>query len=426
MTAPLLGADPVELERLAASFHRAGEALAAAASRLRLRSRSLEWTGPTADRFRDDWERIHQQLRQLAQRCERASGTLRQQAARQRSASAPGRAGAVPGRSPSRSESLVIIGGEVRTGPLRFEGRVGASIEELDHQQSRVTVSDVVGGGFVAAVGAIAEVGCGTRSLTPIRTLSNEAELTGGALLEHRTVWEVPDDDVHELLVRQALQRAATATPLGPLAGLVAAHGAPPIVGHEVLAHVAAATSVSASVGGPLGPGISGGLGADAAVGIAWGSRHPSTLIVEGDADLVAAIQPGLLSKLGVPPGSAGTQQSIRLELPRADGPALVEVRSVGRDGTVRRVVATGNVDRNAAFDAAVRHLHTAIVHHRAPSRALVDTLIGGLRGGIDPVQVRVDQLHAATTGCHARLAGGEVLTLGAAADVHIVNLQPE
>lgn len=436
MTSPArrLGADPEDLQRLAASFDRAARSLADSVARADRALDRAAWHGPAAAAFSRRWASDRAVVRAAAQRCTAAARELRQQLEQQRTAAASGRTSGGPGRTAppplSRSESLVRLGGFVDVGPLEGRAAVLARVEELDAARSRVTVSDLVGVAGVAAVGATVEAGCQGSTATPFRPLRAEADVAAGLEVEHRTVWEVPDDDVHGLLAAEGAQRVAAGLGpgLGPLATAVARRLGPEPVGHEALLRAVVSAGAVSPRPGPVGPALSAHAVASVAVGLATGPRGRHTLVVEAGDDAAVRLQSGFLSALGLDPAHRGTSTFTRLELPRPSGdarPVRLEVRSTSSSGTVDRVVVHARLSADAAVQAAADRARADLAAGRAPSRSTLDALLAGVRGtATDPV-VQVDRLEASSKGCAARSVGGAGVRLGGGAGVQVVNLRP-
>jgi uncharacterized protein YukE len=92
----MVGADPDELDRLAADFERGAGSLESAALRVRTSVHASPWSGARAARFRTDWDQRHgPMLRRTATALRTAAKQLRQQAADQRRASSAGGGGSV-------------------------------------------------------------------------------------------------------------------------------------------------------------------------------------------------------------------------------------------------------------------------------------------------------------------------------------------
>jgi hypothetical protein len=427
-----LGADPDDLQHLSATFDRAARTLTDAVGRVERALDGAGWRGPAAGAFTRRWAADRAVVRAATQRCTAAATELRQQLEQQRTAATAGGPGRTAAPQLSRSESSVRIGGFVDVGPLEGRLAVQAKVEELDGIRSRVTVSDVVGVAGVAAVGATVEAGCGTSTATPLQPLRAEADVSAGAEVEHRTVWEVPDDDVHALLAAEGAQRAAaTLVPgLGPLAAAAARQLEPEPAGHELLVRATVSAGTVSPRLGPVGPGLSAHAATAVAVGLATATGGRTSLIVEASGEAAGTLQPGFLSALGVRSLRSGTSTWMRLEIPQgrvAEGgqPVRFELRSTTRSGIVDRVVVHAQMSDNAAVRAATAQMHRDVSAGRPPSQATVDAVLAGVKGSVvDPV-VQTDQLEAVSQGCSARSVGGAGVTLGGGAGAQVVNLRP-
>lgn len=428
-----LGADPDDLQRLAASFDRAARTLLDAVTRVDRHLGRAGWEGPAAAAFSRRWAVDRTLARTAAGRCRAAATDLRSQVEQQRVAAGSDRGTRTAPPRLTRSESFVRVGGFVDVGPLEGRAAVQARVEELDGARSRVTVSDVVGLAGVAAVGANVEGGCGTATATPRHPLRAEAEVGAGAEVEHRTVWEVADDDVHGLLAAEAAHRAATTLVpgLGPLAAAAAQHMGPDPVGHELLLRTTVSAGAVSPRLGALGPGASAHAAMSVAVGLATTTGGRTSLVVEAGNEAAGRFQPGFLSALRRPVRrSVAAATWMRLELPQDSGvdegrPVRLELRSTSPDGTVDRVVVHARLSDDAAVRAAAGQVRRELASGRAPSRAAVDALAAGLRGSlVDPV-VQADQLEAETLGCSGRSVGGAGVRLGGGGGAQVVNLRP-
>jgi hypothetical protein len=427
-----LGADPDDLQRLAASFDRAARTLADAAGRV---DRALErsgWHGPAAAVFSRRWATDRAVVRSATQRCTAAATELRRQTEQQRTAARSDRPGRTAAPRLSRSESFLRFGGFVDVGPLEGRRSVQARVEELDGARSRVTVSDVVGVAGVAAVGATVEAGCGATTATPVHPLRAEAEVSVGAEVEHRTLWEVADDDVHGLLAAEGAQRAAaTLVPgLGPLAAAAARQFEPEPAGHEVLLRATVSAGAVSPRLGRLGPGLSAHAATAVAVGLATATGGRSSLVVEASDEAAASLQAGFLTAAGLSSRRAGTASWVRMDLPldrTGDGgrPVRLELRSTSTAGTVDRVVVHARLSDDAAVRATTEQVRRDLAAGRAPSRTALDALVAGVRGSLIGPVVRADQLEAATLGCSARSVGGTGVKVGGGGGAQVVNLRP-
>jgi hypothetical protein len=83
-----LGADDVQVDRLAASFDRTASGLTTSEQAITALVRSVEWVGPDADDFRGKWNgTMRAQMATVSDRLEGVAGELRKQAEAQRQAS---------------------------------------------------------------------------------------------------------------------------------------------------------------------------------------------------------------------------------------------------------------------------------------------------------------------------------------------------
>ena len=427
-----LGADPDDLQRLAASFDRAARTLDDALGRVDRALGRAGWHGPVAAAFTRQWRTDQAAVRSAAHRSRSAATELRRQVEQQHAASTD-RGPVGPARSRpaplSRSESFVRVGGFVDVGPMEGRAAVLARVEELDGRQSRVTVSDVLGLAGVAAAGATVEVGCQDSTATPVHPLRAEAEVAVGAEVEHRTVWKVPDDDVHGLLAAEGAQRAAGVLGLGPVAGVVARRFEPEPVGQELLVRTTVSAGVVTPRLGPVGPVVSTRAATTVAVGLATAAGGRSSLVVEASGESAGTFRSGFLSALGLESRKAGTASWVRLELPQQGPgdrgrPVRVELRSTSPDGTVDRVVAHARLSDDDGLRAATEQVRRDLSAGRTPSRTAMDALVSALRGSVvDPV-VQADQLQASSLGCAARSVGGAGVRLGGGGGAQIVNLR--
>lgn len=429
-----LGADPDDLQHLAASFDRAARTLTDAVVRADRAVGRAGWHGPAAAAFSRRWAADRAAVRAAALRCTSAATELRHQAHQQQAAArseGPSRARGSGRAAPplTRSESFVRVGGFVDVGPLEGRVAVQARVEELDGARSRVTVSDVVGLAGVAAVGANVEGGCGATTATPVRPLRAEAEVSAGAEVEHRTVWEVPDDGVHGLLAAEGAQRLAGALGLGPLAAVVAPRFEPEPAGHELLLRSTVSAAAVSPRLGAVGPGLSAAAASTVAVGLATATGGRTSVVVEASNEAAGRFQSGFLSAAHLRSRRVGTATWARLELPLGHSggggqPVRVELRSTSSAGTVERVVLHARLSDDAAVRAAVEQFRHDLSAGRAPSGSTVDALVAGVRGSlVDPV-VQTDQLQAATHGCSGRSVGGAGVTLGGGGGAQVVNLR--
>jgi len=423
-----LGADLDDLQHLSATFDRAARTLTDAVGRIDRALAGTGWHGSGAGAFARRWASDRAAVRAATHRCAAAATELRQQLEQQRTAAQTTGHGRTP-PALTRSESVLRVGGFVDVGPL--EGRVGvqARVEELDGIRSRVTVSDVVGLAGVAAAGANVEGGCGTATATPVHPLRAEAEVAAGAEVEHRTIWEVPDDDVHELLAVEGAQRVAVSLGLGPLAAAVAQRFEPEPAGHEVLLRATASAGAVSPRPGALGPVLSAHAVTSLAVGLATANGGRTSLVLEASGEAAGTFQPGFLSALGLRARRSGTSSWMRVEIPHervAEGgqPVRFELRSTSPSGTVDRVVVHAHLSDDAAVRAATAQMHRDVSAGRPPSRAIVDAVLAGVEGSAVHPVVQSDQLEAVSQGCSARSVGGAGVTLGGGGGAQVVNLR--
>jgi len=312
-------------------------------------------------------------------------------------------------------------------GPLRIAPAIAARIEELDQQRSRVTIGDAVSVGLMAGIGAIAEVGCGDTSATPLKNMSRHAE-TGASLgIEHRTIWEVPDDDVHGLLAAVAAERAAALIGLGPLGSMGRRLATPPPAGNELLVHATASAASAISVGPPFGPGVSVQTSVNVAVG-AESIKGQRALVVEASDSTNAAVHLGILQRLGVKGPDTSSNLWARLEVPatKGGGPLRVEIRSTSPSGTVDRIVVNATLRPEDATLAGATKLADSLQRGNPVSRASLDAVLAGLHHSATDVVVQSDRLAASTSGCSARAVGGMGATVGGGASARVTNLLPE
>jgi len=423
-----LGADTDDLQHLSATFDRAERTLADAAGRIERALARSGWRGPAADAFARRWAADRVVVRAATHRCSAAATELRQQLEQQRTAAQTTGHGRTPPPL-TRSESVLRLGGFVDVGPVEGRAAVQARVEELDGIRSRVTVSDVVGLAGVAAAGANIEGGCGTTTATPVHPLRAEAEAAAGAEVEHRTVWEVPDDDVHELLAAEGAQRVAGSLGLGPLAAAVAQRFEPVPAGHEVLLRATASAGAVSPRPGAVGPVLSAHAVTSLAVGLATATGGRTSLVVEASGEAAGTLQPGFLSALGLHSLRSGASNWMRLEIPQGrsvdDGQSVrLELRSTSPSGTVDRVVVHAQLSADTAVRAATEQVRRDVTAGRPPTRATVDAVLAGVTGSVGHPAVQADQLDAVTRGCSARSVGGAGVTLGGGGGAQVVNLR--
>lgn len=222
----VLGADDVELDRLADRLRGASGSLHRTRATITAEIRRVAWLGPDAEAFRSRWTGTHAvRLQSIAERLQTAGELVAKQAEQQRRASEGGDV-ALPGPGPNVDveppdpappspppESLPpdrvvrteLVRGEIAVGVSAIQGKaeVAFLIEYLANGQVRVTEVVGVHGGVGVDTGARAHLDLG------------EAELRSGAMagasalagLRFGRTWEVPQDELDELAVAVALEK---------------------------------------------------------------------------------------------------------------------------------------------------------------------------------------------------------------------------
>ena len=160
-----LGADPDELERLAASMNARADILDGHRVTLHATIHQAPWLGVLADAFRREWQTSHARVMTgAADALRSAANLLLHRAAAQRKASAPD----------AQSSASVRIG----IGGVPLQGSSGGELQGSDVQLQGASLHLVTPGTFAAAAGAVAMA-------TAVATGTGGYDRVFGAATEH-------------------------------------------------------------------------------------------------------------------------------------------------------------------------------------------------------------------------------------------------
>lgn len=414
-----LGADAAALVQLGEQMRRAAGSLELICVQLDRRVRVAPWRGRDGERFRQGWSAAHRpQLLRSARELSRLSVELQRQAREQQHASqaspAIGTGGASPRPSTASRPSLLP---PAPVSERRFLGDVEAKVglvsvvlggtlvlQQLAGGRTRVVHTEGASLGATIGAGASAQLSIGDETFVGAPTSSLQADATARIGPTLRRSWEVHDDEVESLLVRLAAQRAiqqgtGQRNPLGSAGALIDVAsrrltGYDPQL-HDQLGEVLAPPRperverfTEVSLGGTVGAGLSGAVGAAGQLGTSGSIRAgvaersadgSRSLVVETDQVSAAVLSSTLLSRLGVRlPGAASTLTDVRIEMPLgspAGRPMLVHAS--GGDGPsrteVRVAVLADSTAVHAALLTSVQALRDGDLHGSLARLASVD-----------------------------------------------------
>jgi uncharacterized protein YukE len=348
-----IGADPEQLESLAAELGRFADAFQSGGGRIDRSIQDASWWGPDARRFRSQWQAGRGALRSAADSLQAAARQLRSDAAQQRSASEGALGGLIGKVHPLNTDRWTLEAAAGVGIGAAFEGEL--IIDDLPGPQSRVTITvdHSLGGGL--GLGGGTEIH-GEGSLGA----EGHVDVDGAVVGTSSSTWLVPDEEALDFGRARAAEAAVDQVPvlsaIRPAVQSLTGHPTPPPATTTELVGVSWAVTAAGTLG--TGSGDAGETNTAQIGRRRRGETVTQVLHLQGSG---AATIPGLLFGGGAP-RSDGYAIDSEIELFPAKGDKrtiLITTTSVDGDEAVR-VVSRAVVDQStagAALDHAWRQL---------------------------------------------------------------------
>jgi hypothetical protein len=372
-----IGADPDQLDSLAAELARVATSLGSSGGRLDRALVAAPWWGPDARRFRVGWQAQRGSLRSAADSLQAAARRLAGEAAGQRAASESTDARLPAPVQPQRSErwQLGVGGGAGIDVGLRGE----LTIDDLPGPTSRVTLE------LDAAAGAGTGAGGGVE-LHGADAIGSEgrADAEASVVSSSGATWVVADDEAPGFARARATEAAIDLVPGMATArsGIQALLGRTPPPPESRTALLGVALGVTA--GGALGP-LAGRLNDTSTAQVGVRRRGDETSLVLHLEGTGAARLPGLLFGESAPrTGSMAIDADIEV-FPAHDGTRTVVITTTSSQGD-DAVRATSRITLDDAAAGTV--LEDAWTHLRHGDLDTAAERMGDLDGAVESVQV--------------------------------------
>jgi hypothetical protein len=372
-----IGADPDQLDSLAAEVDRVATSLGSSGGRLDRALAAAPWWGPDARRFRADWQAQRGSLRSAADSLHGAARALLAEAAGQRAASESTDGRLPEPVQPKRSErwQLGFGGGAGIDAELRGE----LTIDDLPGPTSRVTLE------LDAAAGASAGAGGGVE-LHGVDAIGSEgrADVEASVVSSSSATWVVADDEAPGFARARAAEAAIDLVPGMATArsGIQAVLGRTPPPPESRTALLGVALGATAS--GALGP-LAGRLNDTSTAQVGVRRRGDGTSLVLHLEGTGAARLPGLLFGESAPhTGSMAIDADIEV-FPAHDGTRTVVITTTSLQGD-EAVRATSRITLDDAAAGTV--LEDTWEHLRRGDLDRAVEQMGDLDGAVKSVQV--------------------------------------